>query len=594
MRGNFWLLAGAVMACAVSAADLPLGPLTHDGPPTPEQLSLYLPVTGALDHAALATVRFKPKDGKDWTEAHPLHRIRVANAEGAVPDAFAGVITGLVPGAAYSVEVTIKHSADTVVKTLDAVTRALPPPSGPATKTVAAGTQGAQLQALLDAAQPGDVIQLANGTYAVDKLQIKKGGTEGKPIVLRGESRAGVVLKDPTGIVIQFLEASDVTIENLTIEGSKSDSGTKAASHGIDFWDAPSPQQRVTIRNVTFDGVDMGIIAWKDPRQLLVYDNTLKGNNAWTKESIQTNSTWNDDGIRVPGQGHAVFNNTLIGFGDALAMSSGIQNIGVHFYRNDVQMTGDDAYEGDFGVRNITFYDNRIHNSCTLISFDPVHGGPAFAFRNIAINVGRSPYKLNNKNTGFYLYNNTVVRAEGFGSGEGWGWNQSNNGPLVAWGYRNNILIYRGKGDLLAMESGGQNPIDFTHNAWFPDKSVWWTSSGGSYQKLETARTKLRETRPVAGKSTKRHEGDVICEADPFETDIVLGDSHLKQVTTFYVPKLAEGSAPRGKGIAIPGITDGFTGAAPDMGAIVTGRPVPQWGDRSAASGTPRAQVKQP
>ena len=37
----------------------------------------------------------------------------------------------------------------------------------------------------------------------------------------------------------------------------------------------------------------------------------------------------------------------------------------------------------------------------------------------------------------------------------------------------------------------------------------------------------------------------------------------------------------RGKGVAIPGVTDGFSGEAPDIGAIITGRPVPQYGDRS-------------
>ena len=134
------------------------------------------------------------------------------------------------------------------------------------------------------------------------------------------------------------------------------------------------------------------------------------------------------------------------GFGDSLAMNDGVQNVGIHFYRNEIRWTGDDAFEGDYGTRNITFYDNRVHNAMTLVSFDPIYGGPAFVFRNIAINVGRSPYKLNNKNTGHFLYNNTVVRTNGYRSGAGWGWNQSNNGPLTAWGYRNNILIYRGTG----------------------------------------------------------------------------------------------------------------------------------------------------
>jgi hypothetical protein len=338
----------------------------------------------------------------------------------------------------------------------------------------------------------------------------------------------------------------------------------------------------VTFRNLTIRGVDMGIVAWGDTKQLLVYDNTLQGNNEWEAAFLKSNLTWNDDGIRVPGQGNAVFNNTLTGFGDSLAMSARCSNIGVHFYRNDIRMTGDDAYEGDYGVRNITFYDNRIHNSMTLVSYDPIYGGPAFAFRNIAINVGRGPYKLNNKNTGFFLYNNTVVRTNGHGSGARWGWVQFANGPLVAWAYCNNILIYRGSGNLLAIESRGQDPIDFTNNAWYPDRSVWWTKSGGSFKSLAEARAKLPPTHPLFGTSTRRHEGYVMCKSDPFDRKIELGSDFLKRITTPYTPTIADGTAPRGAGVAIPGITDGFSGAAPDMGALITGVPVPVWGDRRA------------
>ncbi|MCX7804468.1 MAG: right-handed parallel beta-helix repeat-containing protein [Planctomycetota bacterium] len=587
-RASLPLVAASVAAfgATVFSGELPLGDLAHDGPPTPEQLSLYLPVTGELDVSAAATVRYRKAGGGEWRTGHPLHRIRPANTEGRKPaDAFAGVIWDLEPGAAYEVEVTVKLGDASVVRTLSASTRPLPGPAGPPTKKIEAGATAAQIQAVLDSAQPGDVIQFANGTCEVDKLQIRKGGTGDKPVVIRGETRNGTILKDPTGMIIQVLDVSDVIIENLTLEGSKTDSGTAASSHGINFWSGGKQQKRVTVRNVTISGVDMGIVASGNPEQLLIYDNTLTGNNVWEKDFLETNRTWNDDGIRIPGMGNVAFNNTLSGFGDSLAVIAGAQNAGVHFYRNDIRMTGDDAFEGDYGVRNITFYDNRIHNSMTLISFDPIHGGPAFAFRNIAINVGRAPYKLNNRNTGFFLYNNTVVRTEGCKSGAGWGWVQFDNGPLVAWGYRNNILIYRGPGKLLAMESSGQSFVDFDHNAWYPDRAVWWTKSGGSFPNIATAREKLKPTMPVFSDLTRRHEGDIICEADPFAEPIELGENYLTLIARQYVPALAEQASPRNKGAVIPGVTDGFEGKAPDMGAIIKGRPVPVWGDRSAAKG---------
>jgi hypothetical protein len=511
--------------------------------------------------------------------------MRVSGPAGASPDAFAGVITGLIPGTSYTVEVVVKLGESSVTTMLTAVTRPLPGPAGIVSKVIAAGSTISQIQAALDQAVPGDVIHFANGTYTVDNLLVRRGGTPSNPIYIRGESREGVVLQSALGgNILQFLEVSDVVVENLTLVGSKADSGTAASSRGIVFWSdgKSAPQRRVTLRQVTIDGVDMGIVASRGTEQLLIHDNTLVGNNPWAQDFLESNRTWNDDGIRVPGQGNAIFNNTLAGFGDSLAVSSGVDNVGIHFYRNEIRWTGDDTFEGDYGTRNITFYDNRVHNAMTLVSFDPIYSGPAFVFRNIAINLGRSPYKLNNNNSGMFLYNNTVVRTNGYRSGAGWGWNQSNNGPLTAWGYRNNILIYRGAGNLMAMESSGQNPIDFTHNAWYPDKSVWWTSSGGSFSSMSTARSGLPSTQGVFSGSTRRHEGCVITEPNPFVENVKLGDNYLTLITQMYVPILSDGAAPRGTGVAIPGITDGFSGGAPDMGALISGLAVPSWGDRTA------------
>src|SRR5690606_23597522 len=105
-------------------------------------------------------------------------------------------------------------------------------------------------------------------------------------------------------------------------------------------------------------------------------------------------------------------------------------------------MTGDDAFEGDYATRNVAFYDDYITNSGTFVSMDPVYSGPIYVFRNVSINAFRGPLKLNDTNSGFMVYNNTMVRTEGLTK---WGWAQYNNGALRNWSYRNNLLIYRGQ-----------------------------------------------------------------------------------------------------------------------------------------------------
>ena len=45
--------------------------------------------------------------------------------------------------------------------------------------------------------------------------------------------------------------------------------------------------------------------------------------------------------------------------------------------------------------------------------------------------------------------------------------------------------------------------------------------------------------------------------------------------------RLKPGSAAVDKGIAIPNVTDGFAGAAPDLGALEVGQPAPVYGPRT-------------
>jgi len=359
------------------------------------------------------------------------------------------------------------------------------------------------------------------------------------------------------------------------MEGSGTDSGTDASSVAVSFWDG-AVQELVTFRNLDIRGVDQGIIGHGTVRSVLVYDCTLTGNNVWESAFVESNLTWNDDGITLPGEGNCAFSNTLRGFGDSFAVRDGVESAAVYFYRNRITMTGDDSFEGDYATRNIAFYDNYITNASTLLSLDPLWGGPLYCFRNVAVNTVRGPFKLNDTNSGFLIYSNTIVRTEGT---TGWGWVQFNNGGLRGWAYRNNILVYRGgTAAILAVESSDNDPIDFTHNAWYPDGSVWWSSSGGSYASIADALSGLPATTPLFGTATSRHEGDVTLASEPFATAITLGPDHLTEVSTADVPSLAADTGAKNAGTEVPNVTDGYAGAAPDMGAIIEGRPVPAYG----------------
>jgi hypothetical protein len=556
--------------------------LVHDGPATPEQISLVLPVTGALAQSATATVRYRPTGSPTWATGHPLYRIRptfsTVPAVGSVEDAFAWPIIDVLPGTSYDVEVTVNSGATSNVKTLTHTTRALPAPAGTPNKTA---NSVATIVSLLAGLLPGDVLEIANGTYSVNNLVLNRSGTLNAPIYIRGASRSGVILNDTSGRIIEWQNANHVIIENMTLQGSGADGGTSLFHHGV--YGAGTPT-RGTIRNITINGVNQGIVFDGDVSEFLVYDNTLNGNNLWISAFIDTNLTWNDDGIRLAGLGNCAFNNTIKGFGDTFAYSghSGESTLnhanGIHYYRNDIRNSGDDNVEIDHANRNNTFYDNRTHNAMTFSSLDPLYGGPFLFARNIGVNIGRTSHKWNDQNTGQFFYNNTLVMTVREGDDLS-AWYQPNNGQQRSYGYRNNIFIYRGNGGSLPfIESLGHDPVDWTHNSWFPDRGIQW---GQFFANLAAAQSNIPNTSPIFSGATKRFTNDNITVSDPFVTPVLTGADYLMNVAGAYTPVLSRGTAPANSGVVIPNINDNFSGGAPDRGAIIDGRPIPQYGDRS-------------
>jgi hypothetical protein len=166
--------------------------------------------------------------------------------------------------------------------------------------------------------------------------------------------------------------------------------------------------------------------------------------------------------------------------------------------------------------------------------------------------------------SGWNVENNTVVRTDGT---TGVGWYQPPNGDLRNWSYRNNLLIYRGAGPAYIMDPPNIDPLDFTNNGWFSPTDVRFRWNSSYYANLATARTSLPATTPVFGTSTQRHNADQFTVSNPFTATITLGADHTTQFVGTPSVALAVGSSLKNAGVAIPGITDGFTGAAPDIGA---------------------------
>jgi len=553
---------------APAADSIQPGTLASD-PATHCCLGVYLPITsGDDDRDASATLRYRQTGTADWRNGLPLLRVRPDQISGESPPGsfglpvpapqFAGSVLGLLPATSYDVEVTVADpDGGGGTQTLVLTTAALPA-AGPAAPNLVPVSTAAGLTAALSAANPGDVITLAAGTYT-GAFSLGRDGTAANPIVIRGTSRDGVIV-DATGRSIGVTLAGDYNrIESLTVRGS--DWGVKLNN-----------TTGVVVRGVRITDVNKGVDGRSgQTRGLYVCDNVLEGRRVWPDFA---NAIENAEGIVVTGQGHTVCHNRIQGFGDALGLNqnTGIINAAIDFWGNDVLWTGDDGLELDYAHRNVRAFANRVTNAAMGVSFQPVWGGPAYVFRNVLVNMARSPFKLNNDPTGFYILNNTAVRTLGIGNNLDYAWPslgyfQSDGDPAYAanFEFRNNLLIGVSAPAFVTTELFDAR-ID--GNGWWPD---------GTFVFFDT----WANLADLVANSPYEANGRIV-EFQPFLTPILLGLDYTTQVAPPN-PLLAPASVAVDGGLAIPNVTDGFAGAAPDLGAWERGMPLPVYGVRPAA-----------
>jgi len=522
-------------------------------PPTLETIGVSLPISsGDTNYNAKVQVFYRKTGDTAWNEALPLMRVHpeMLSTEDVSPftvaEQFAGSIFDLQPDTSYDLRLEVQDpDGGSTTKLVSIRTRPVPL-ADPATPRVVNVANASQLQSALGAANPGDVITLANGTYS-GAITISRSGTAANPIFVRGQSQNGVIL-DGTGSTYGItISGANVTVENLTVRSSSW--GLRLAS-----------TSDIVVRRLRLTNVSYGIDGRGGTnRNYYICDNTLEGKSAvWPDVS---SAVWDFEGIVLTGSGHVVCYNTISGFGDAMGLhhDTAIPNRAIDFYGNDVLWTGDNAVEMDFTDRNVRVFRNRFTNGGNQsISFQPVWGGPAYAIRNVIYNSSRSPFKTNNDPTGIYILQNTALRP-------GWAWQSFAPGYVADMFFYNNIMI----GTTNAVDV--QPSFDFSdidYDGYWPDGQFKLTATWNSFNSLQQ-------------NSPYEHHG-LLLNGLPFATPVTFATDY----TTFVQPidaTLAPSSNAIDAGVRLPNINDGFTGNAPDLGALERGLPLPWYGVRSPA-----------
>jgi hypothetical protein len=527
-------------------------------PPTLVSLGVQLLVSGDDDHDAQVSVRYRPLSTVTWKTAMDLFRVRPESVGGrVVPEQFAGSIFELAPATTYEIELHALDADGPVDETVvvQATTRAIP--GDPASPTVIAVSSAPDFQAALDAAAPGDVITLSEGIYR-GPFEMAASGTATNPIVIRGASQDGVLL-DGKGCGCNLLEitGSHVHVEQLTLQGALR--GLRLKGTGT----VGNVVRRVRLRDVT-----NGIIGDPDQENFYLCDNVLEGRLVWPHVYANDGGSHaNDDGVSVQGRGHVVCHNQMIGFGDAMKIEApGARAI--DFYGNEVLSAYDNGVELDYSEGNTRAFRNRFTNSFVPLSFQPIHGGPAYALRNVVVNVAEDQLKFYapspvDEPSGVLVLHNTFVSPEQtllMGS----------TATSHHFAIENNLFVGPNPPPSRVVDWDG--PIDdgtFDYNGYFPD-GIFDFGAAGSWASFAA----------MSAAAIFESNG-VLLDAGMFESGLVPPSDYTTTMTPQDVT-LASGANAVDAGLALPNLNDDSTGSGPDLGALERGCPIPLYGVRPA------------
>jgi parallel beta-helix repeat protein len=489
-------------------------------------------------------------------------------------------------------------------------------------------TQGApcSLNEGLDRADAGDEVVLLGGTYYVGDIHLPRSGSQGAPIVIRGSGGAIPVLDgaDPGafqwnpgggGVYSTTARADDIhlvladgqrlfpygsfdDLVSLSQDGTpgffqdrdtlyvhlENDKAPGSAAMTVSrFGTAFTVTQNYIyfinltfkhygqggypkviyldtasdnlVRGCTFLDNDLGVGIKRASHRNVIEDNRFSDTIFdWPWDGIKGAGSLEDGGVAFydPATGRGtvirrnIFHDDFDGLGVCPSATAALTNE-TDIYDNLIYRMGDDGLETDGQCSNVRIWGNTFHDVLMGISLAPVYGGPVYALRNLIYRTGvgnndysGSPFKFN---SGFdlsgpmYLFHNTCDAAL-----------PGNNGLYIkapgTWSLiyaRNNI--WSGT-DYALNNYNTSQPLDLDYDNLYNGDSndlVRWNDT--RYASLENFRATGQESNGLNVEPGFSNPGKENYALDP-DSDLV------------------------NAGTPVPGINDGYSGPAPDIGAF--------------------------
>ena len=255
--------------------------------------------------------------------------------------------------------------------------------------------------------------------------------------------------------------------------------------------------------------------------------------------------------------------------------------VALDYYNNLMDNFHDNPFEMDGSLHNVRNMRNLTINSASHVWCNqPTLGGPIYWIRNIGYHLpgGTTRGEL----TGALFYNNTMLGNTSASASSNMHW-------------RNNIILPENVNAALFSVTTNTNYTSSDYNGFGPGVSATqftWTSPpfGVLSDQPAPGHTPVRTTRNFGtlaaySAATGQDTHSVLLDYDVFVNVPRLDSNNLTQRTAA-IPlagldfSLRPGSAAIDRGTVVPQVTDGYTGAAPDLGALEYGLPPTQYGPR--------------
>jgi len=612
----------------------------HVEHPTLLNLGFEWAIDGDANRNAVVEVRYRKAGAGEWHEALPLLRIggeRVYRdnyqMHYTVPHGFAGSILNLEPATEYECEFTMKDPDGVrgqATQTVKVSTRSEPQPysggrvlhvypddhEGPREEPSFIGLKhayygpgrGDWTSVRTQKVQPGDTILVHAGLYRPDRLNyvdplsgpftgtvsLSLKGTADKPITIKAAGD-GEAIFDGAGNhrLFEIMATEHHIFEGLTFRNTDVAlfAGEKEVMGAV----------ALTVRNCRFEDVGVGI--WTenaDSQDYFISDNLFLG-----REDRMRMIGWNQKGsrsagiypshqlrsffaVKLYGPGHIIRHNAIAYFHDGICLSTygppsddpEKRSSSIDIYNNDIHLSNDDFIETDGGTHNIRVFQNRGVNAAhNGYSAQPMFGGPVYFYRNILYHVpGGSPFKFSSIPAGIYAFHNTMISE------------QASRSAYSNAHFRNNLFLSRdapGRG-VMSWGNATEN-YSSDYNGFRPNKTVkddqyafLAPTAGKTAYEADRSEWKTFSSLGELSKATGQETHGIEVDFDIFE------DLEPDDVTNRYAVyhamdlnfQLKAGSKAVDAGQKLPTVNDGYTGSAPDLGALEHGKEPPHWGPR--------------